>query len=140
MKKQIEISDVCAYGLKSYSEYDEETRNEKPCTKQIELARAFLKLFFRRSQNAYKKATSYGLKHTVERYCEHYISNGAFITAALLEGYIVSVSHYTSPNVYIHGRYKTKIIHDALHAQTNAHDEKEKEKIKDILAFEAKWN
>lgn len=42
--------------------------------------------------------TSYGLKHKVERAKNQYISNGAFICAALYLGYKMKRASPTSPN------------------------------------------
>lgn len=50
--------------------------------------------------------TSYGYKHTVERWFDHrggphlYISNGSFIAAAVGLGFAARLSDLTSPNVY----------------------------------------
>jgi hypothetical protein len=42
-----------------------------------------------RSKAINRKNGSYGLKHEAERYMGAYISNGAFIAAAYLEGYAI---------------------------------------------------
>ena len=50
------------------------------------------------------KFTSYGLKHMVERATGQYVSNGAFICAALYLGYKMKRSRLSSPNVYFNIR------------------------------------
>jgi hypothetical protein len=55
---------------------------------EISTARQFIRKVGRRRKTINRKlGTSYGLKHQAERHMGVYISNGAFIAAAYLEGY-----------------------------------------------------
>jgi hypothetical protein len=57
---------------------------------EISSARQFIRKVGRRRKTINRKlGTSYGLKHEAERYMGVYISNGAFIAAAHLEGYAI---------------------------------------------------
>lgn len=52
---------------------------------QVELCSKFINAFCIKTQKYSNTRTSYGYKHDVERHFNSYISNGAFIKAALLE-------------------------------------------------------
>jgi hypothetical protein len=57
---------------------------------EISTARQFIREIGRRRKTTNRRlGTSYGLKHEAERYMGAYISNGAFIAAAYLEGYTI---------------------------------------------------
>jgi hypothetical protein len=47
------------------------------------------------------KHTSYGYKHMVERWANRYVSNGAFIAAAIALGIPIRRSYGKSPNVIL---------------------------------------
>lgn len=60
--------------------------------KQVELCREWIRKYTKPRKTINRKTSSYGLKHRVERWCKEqksyaYIGNGAFVAAALLEGY-----------------------------------------------------
>jgi hypothetical protein len=57
--------------------------------RQIARARSFLRKTCCRTKTMRRKHSSYGLKHEAERWSGAYISNGAFIAAASLEGYTI---------------------------------------------------
>lgn len=65
---------------------DVELRDPPP-EKQIALCVEWLKLYITPRRTVNTKASSYGLKHTVETWAGEYISNGAFIAAAQRLGY-----------------------------------------------------
>lgn len=54
------------------------------------------------------KINSYGWKHIVERAKNRYVSNGAFICAALYLGYRMKRSRLCSPNVFFNIREVTQ--------------------------------
>lgn len=58
----------------------------KPPAKEVETCRAYLRQCDRTNL---PKVGSYGLKHVIENYFDTYISNGAAIVAAVLEGFPV---------------------------------------------------
>lgn len=64
---------------------DEE--GEKPARSEVELCEKWIKEFARARKTINCSSNSYSLKHTVERWSGTYISNGAFIQAALNLGY-----------------------------------------------------
>jgi hypothetical protein len=57
--------------------------------REIARGRRFLKENCRRTKTIRRRIGSYGLKHEAERLAGGYISNGALIAAACLEGYAV---------------------------------------------------
>ena len=59
---------------------------EEPCLTQFIAARKWLHGYAKASQ-FYTASSSYGLKHAAERDMEVYITNGAFIAAAIAEGF-----------------------------------------------------
>jgi hypothetical protein len=70
---------------------------------QVALCRMWIREIMR-PQSDMGRRTSYGYKHDVERWAEetqgthHYIANGAFITAAIEEGYLYERADEGSPN------------------------------------------
>lgn len=79
-----------------------------PDPKEVELAKEFIKIGCSFTEDFTKDHTSYGLKHIVEKWTEEkfnttsyrYVSNGAFITAALELGYKMQPCEPTGPNAY----------------------------------------
>jgi hypothetical protein len=72
---------------------------------EVELARRWIRLFATPTKTIRRRYYSYGYKHAVERWTEksgfnNYISNGAFIQAALLEGYRCAPIRSSSLNAY----------------------------------------
>lgn len=55
--------------------------------KMIELCKKWIRMFTSKRKTINDEHGSYGLKHHVERWAKTYIYNGAFILAALEEGY-----------------------------------------------------
>ncbi len=64
-----------------------ELHTEIPARDQIDSAKLWLSEYVEPATTFALQRTSYGYKHTVERWAERYISNGAFITAAIELGY-----------------------------------------------------
>lgn len=60
-----------------------------PNEKEVEMARTWLQEKAIRTVQLNKNSTSYGWKHVAEKYVKSYISNGALIHAAMLEGFKV---------------------------------------------------
>jgi len=104
------FSDLTAPGFDSYYEAQHKRKNARrarealpleeylpptPITdpdirNEISSARQFIRKVGRRRKTINRKlGTSYGLKHQAGRYMGVYISNGAFIAAACLEGYAI---------------------------------------------------
>lgn len=77
-----------------------------PHVDQIALCRAWLQSHVRATKTIRPRTLSYGLKHRVESWSRRftgtadylYVSNGAFIVAAALEGFALERVHWTSPN------------------------------------------
>ena len=59
---------------------------DPPYPSEIEICRQWLQLFAQPTARCGRRS-SYGLKHDVEKWAGKYVSNGAFITAAIAEGY-----------------------------------------------------
>jgi hypothetical protein len=53
----------------------------------IRIAYDWIVTHLRKAARINQKHTSYGLKHVMERYNQHYVTNGAFIVAMLIAGY-----------------------------------------------------
>ncbi len=69
-------------------------------TAEIDLARRWLQTQTRR-KTVNRNRASYGLKHYAERALGAYVANGAFIAAALLDGWIVRRCSEISPNAWL---------------------------------------
>lgn len=68
----------------------------------VELVREWLRTFCRPKVNMHLRNSSYTLKDFVRNWSERYVSNGAMIKGALLEGYRIKPIHNNNPyNAYI---------------------------------------
>ena len=102
MKKQ--IPEVINNGLyvKSWEKdlsHDQE-KGIKPKKENVETCRRCIREWIDIRKSINKNHNSYGLKHFVEDLYEGDISNGAFIQAALYEGYQIKPFGPDSPNAY----------------------------------------
>lgn len=104
MLNTIQKTDICSAGIKNYSEFKQADRNSPPDMDQVSLCREFIKTYLKESK---KTRSSYHFKHAVERIYNQYITNGAFIMAALEEG-AGMVQLREGPNALIHLSYKDK--------------------------------
>lgn len=77
---------LAANGFVSKFEYDPKV-HKKPNKEQIELCAGWIRKFGKKQKNANFDYSSYGLKHKVEKWCGIYVTNGAFIKAAIDLGY-----------------------------------------------------
>ena len=99
-----------------------------PEKEEVQICRKFIQLFGKKIQRIQKKTSSYGLKHDVENWTaelpnkgpykqvdlnlrkwespKHYISNGAFIQAMLLEGFSCVRCDPGSMNAYFNASWK----------------------------------
>ena len=75
---------ICTNGLVAAGADD-----TPPLPAQVEVCRQWLSLFARPRKTINVRRSSYGLKHAVEAWASGYVSNGAFIAAAVAEGYRV---------------------------------------------------
>lgn len=78
---------ITAFGIESKKNMPP---REMPDPEQVKQAREVLAQC-EQVQTIYKRHSSYGLKHVLERFLGSYISNGAFIQAAILEGYTLDI-------------------------------------------------
>lgn len=83
--------------------------------RQIEVAQKFLDTYCRKRKTINRDRTSYGWKHLAQSVTGEYISNGAFIAAALLKGYEMDGSHHKNQflNIGISQQCRT-VINRAL--------------------------
>ncbi|MCK5601829.1 hypothetical protein KAR91_08175 [Candidatus Pacearchaeota archaeon] len=79
--------------------YNQE-KERKPTKENVEVCRRCIREWIDERRTINKNHNSYGLKHFVEIIYEGYISNGAFIQAALDEGYRIIPDGSNSPNAY----------------------------------------
>jgi len=97
--------EICSYGFIDYF------RQAYPGSeiisvdkKQVNSCKKFIREYLRPARRGH---TSYHFKHAVEEKFNCYISNGAFIIAALQCGCRVERVGLSNPNAYIHMDYKT---------------------------------
>jgi hypothetical protein len=62
-------------------------RPEKPPRVEVDICKLWIKKFIDPRKTISTQHRSYGLKHFVEKWAEHYIPNGAFIQAAIELGF-----------------------------------------------------
>ena len=79
---------------------------------QFRNANAWIRLMSQ-IQSINQKNSSYGLKHTVERYQKIYIANGILIAAALDAGYRYKLCSQDSPNCWFNMSQKSIKQYDA---------------------------
>jgi len=70
-------------------QHEAEKHNSPLLEEQVNICRKWIRYYARPSKKYNTAAFSYGLKHQVEKAYNTYVSNGAFIQAAFLEGYRV---------------------------------------------------
>jgi len=101
---------ICSAGLKDYFEGTDNIDfiTQKPDKKMVKLCRKFIREMMSPSKSAIN--SSYHLKHEVERWSGVYITNGAFILAALLEGINQVPTSIHSPNTHIFAKKNYKYI------------------------------
>ena len=117
--------DLTAPGFDSYYSTQQERRNARRAWKglppetcrpstpitdpgvrgQISIARQFIREVGNRRKTINRNHGSYGLKHEAEQYMHEYVSNGAFIAAAHLEGYSIERD---GPNACFSMGFKTE--------------------------------
>jgi hypothetical protein len=76
-----------------------------PSAKEVDIARKWIRAHATPRKRIERKISSYGLKHHVEDWTaangeRAYVSNGAFIAAAVLEGYRYVQAGEGSPNAF----------------------------------------
>lgn len=76
------------------------TNINPPEASQVEAARVFLRKYGIQTKTVRKILGSYGWKHVAEKQMGEYISNGAFILAAVLEGIKVAPQPFGSLNAW----------------------------------------
>lgn len=96
---------------KDLVKYHKQRHCSQPDPKQVEICKQFIAERCKKTDRINKGWTSYGLKHAVEQWTEvkynrswgHYIyvSNGAFIRAALDLGYRCEYAYGIGPTVYL---------------------------------------
>jgi hypothetical protein len=91
--------DVTAFGLKTYK-YDKKYGKvvEPVDIEEVKLCKQWLLRKARKRKTINTNYSSYGLKHRVEDTYGKYVSNGAFIVAAMELGYEVKPTDFDSPN------------------------------------------
>lgn len=80
---------------------------------QVEVCEQWIAKNAHKVKNVVRDRNSYSLKHTVERTMEHlvYVSNGAFIQAAVNLGYTVYVEPNAPTNCYFNMSIPKKILY-----------------------------
>lgn len=98
---KIGVHNISAEGLLPNSSEPNGVASKEPEEKQITLATAWLRRFARPLKTVRRtRGTSYNLKHQVEHWAraekvdDPYVSNGAFIVAALRLGYVLQVENH----------------------------------------------
>ncbi len=62
-------------------------RADLPDPRQVVVCRRWIRWFVRPRKTINSRRSSYGLKHDAENWAGIYVTNGAFIAAAVAEGY-----------------------------------------------------
>jgi len=98
-KIKIKPDMICSAGMKFYYEIHNQPTflSEDPDPVQVDLCRQFIRERMRIDKKGH---SSYHFKHSVEKHFNVYITNGAFILAALLEDSRM-FSRSISPNVTV---------------------------------------
>ena len=96
-------------GFEPNKDWPEEEGRPDPA--QVKVCRVWIRLFGEPMGKIRQDRTSYALKHAVEAWADLeggpiYIANGAFIAAALAEGYRAERTSEGSPNAYFNMRLK----------------------------------
>jgi hypothetical protein len=109
--------DICTAGLKMYFK-DHEFHDQPPDSDMVILCRRFIREWLTPAPNCKRPISSYGLKHEVERWAGTYISNGAFIFAALLEGLKQEPTSRFTPNTWVYVKMKYNSYHEQPKLET----------------------
>jgi uncharacterized protein YozE (UPF0346 family) len=94
---------ITANGLVSSGVYDAE-KYPLPSPDEVQVCQSWIEKFAKRTKHINRETYSYSLKHRVERWSGSYVSNGAFILAALNMGYEFYPFQEQSPNVVFNMR------------------------------------
>ncbi len=92
--------------------------------REVDLAENLLRCY-RKTKTVSHLQTSYGLKHRAERYAletgadrgDCYVSNGAMIVAAVVEGFVIKRVGRSSPNAFLN--ISTRPCKDNLYADSS---------------------
>jgi len=98
------------YRQRTHTRYvSREVDNEEPNEDEVTRCRTWIKRYAKPRKTTNRLAHSYTLKHYVERHpvSQGYVSNGAFILAAFLEGYRPEPAGYRSPNAWFNMKLLT---------------------------------
>jgi hypothetical protein len=100
----ITVNNICSFGLSEYFFREYPGQPLEPInTDQVNKCREYIKEYLKPDKRGH---SSYHFKHVVENHYNYYISNGAFIQAALLENIRMERMSLHSPNVRIYLTYK----------------------------------
>lgn len=100
----IKVNDVCSAGIKSSHLKD----NSPVDAEEVNYCREYIKEFLKVDKRG--GHSSYHFKHMVESHYNTYISNGAFIVAAIQEGCRIERFSLNSPNVRVYMAHKKRYI------------------------------
>jgi len=82
------VNEITQGGLwDGYREHKHEDDALAPDPKEVEICRTWIREFCHKRQSFNRRQSSYGMKQKVENGTKEYVSNGAFIQAAIEEGY-----------------------------------------------------
>ena len=98
MHKTLLFADICDKGARLHNQQGAEPVNAD----EIAVCRRWIAMFANRRRTINSGSSSYGLKHCVEEASSQsvYVSNGAFICAALEAGFTAVQCESRSPNCY----------------------------------------
>lgn len=111
-KNMITENDICTAGLKDFytgasgSINDSKYSGTPPDPVMVELCREFIRTWVAPTSCGKVRNSSYHMKHEVERWAGQYITNGAFILAALREGLQQEPTDGNSPNTWVYIKKK----------------------------------
>jgi len=100
------INDLCVEPEVAIGDYGL-GKGDEPSREEVMECQTWIRENVSPRKNLNRKKSSYALKHIVEKTTKQgYISNGAFILAAFLEGYMICPTYNDSPNAYFNMRFK----------------------------------
>jgi len=100
IQERLTLKDITAAGLPTRRPDQQTGPRAAPDAGEVQLCRDWLKAYAEKTNTPRPRSSSYGLKHVVETWAGTYVSNGAFIVAAMLEGYTITPSGPDSLNAH----------------------------------------
>jgi hypothetical protein len=114
-QSEIEIAtaqfpNLCAFGFRDVPHAGDRLLTEEGTVKEVSACAWFIREMCAPTKTLRRSVSSYGWKHLVENALGLYVSNGAFIAAAILCGYRVERVGPRNPNAVFNMRVPTAAL------------------------------